>query len=126
MEEPEALLVRLDPAISTVQWEPFSSLLRSLHGVLHRCLEPKRKKRVAIEQLVPFFEDARSKALLCDEQAATCQSECVICLDKPKSHVLIPCGHRCCCDGCSTMLMSQQLQCPVCRVMCENALRVWD
>ena len=56
------------------------------------CLEPKRKKRAAIEQLLPLFEEARTKGMGVAEAAAAAREECVICMEAPKSHVLIPCG----------------------------------
>jgi hypothetical protein len=39
-------------------------------------------------------------------------SLCVICLEKTKTHVLVPCGHRCVCEACSVMTSQQ---CPICR-----------
>ena len=40
--------------------------------------------------------------------------ECVICLQKERTHCYIPCGHICLCAGCVThpLIMSQ---CPVCK-----------
>ena len=124
LDEPEGLLQRLDPSLGPAEWEALGAVVRTLHGVIHRCLEPRRKRRATIEELVPVFEEARGTAASGDESAA--QEECVICLERPKSHVIIPCGHRCCCEICSAMLLSQRKRCPMCQGPCESILRVWD
>jgi hypothetical protein len=40
-------------------------------------------------------------------------SLCVICLDKPRSFVLLPCGHLCTCAECTGKLVNSL--CPICR-----------
>ena len=37
--------------------------------------------------------------------------DCIICMENPKSIVLIPCGHFYTCDECSVKV----LKCPICR-----------
>lgn len=41
------------------------------------------------------------------------QARCVVCIDKPKSVALVPCGHVCMCDGCARR--SEISRCPICR-----------
>ena len=40
------------------------------------------------------------------------QRQCIVCMDRRPSVVIIPCGHLCVCQPCSSRL---QQQCPVCR-----------
>eukprot|EP01083_Nonionella_stella_P085718 237760_1 len=40
------------------------------------------------------------------------ESVCCICLDRPKSHAFVPCGHLSVCDECAT---KSSLDCPICR-----------
>ena len=41
---------------------------------------------------------------------------CVICMDKPADHVIIPCGHQCGCGPCLTQLQgTHSPHCPICR-----------
>lgn len=60
---------------------------------------------------------------------------CVVCLDAPRSVVLLPCKHLAMCDGCSDQLVvhareqfvlgvssSLQVLCPVCRAPAEQRL----
>ncbi len=45
-------------------------------------------------------------------------NDCCVCLDEKVSVVFSPCGHYCCCEGCSIQLISQQsskTECPLCR-----------
>ena len=48
-------------------------------------------------------------------------SECVICLEKAAVVALIPCGHRCVCEGCAPSLRS----CPMCRQPVREAKRIF-
>lgn len=48
---------------------------------------------------------------------------CVICLEKPKTHLLFPCGHQCLCETCSEVSVGHP--CPLCRTMCDAVCRVY-
>ena len=50
-----------------------------------------------------------------DDEAEGADDSCVICLDAPKTHVLVPCGHMCLCAACCDDLMGGTRQCPICR-----------
>jgi hypothetical protein len=41
---------------------------------------------------------------------------CVVCLDAPKDHIIIPCGHQCVCGACAQALKREaNPACPLCR-----------
>ena len=48
---------------------------------------------------------------------------CIVCLDADKSHLLWPCGHQCVCGTCSYNIVPGL--CPLCRVWCTAATRVF-
>lgn len=48
-------------------------------------------------------------------------NKCVICLDKPKVSVFVPCGHRCVCFECGTRYQNEFKKCPLCK---ENSLEL--
>jgi hypothetical protein len=52
---------------------------------------------------------------------------CVICLDKPKTHAINVCGHKCLCGPCITK-MPQNATCPICRVAfnSKNVIRIYE
>lgn len=39
--------------------------------------------------------------------------DCVVCLDAPKTRIMVPCGHFCLCDACNAQLRKRA--CPICR-----------
>jgi len=43
--------------------------------------------------------------------------ECVVCMEKPVRRIMLPCGHPCLCDDCSTYSVLRRLKrkCPECR-----------
>jgi len=47
--------------------------------------------------------------------------DCVVCLETPASHVVVPCGHQCLCQGCAP----QVTLCPVCRSDIQQCMRVF-
>lgn len=47
---------------------------------------------------------------------------CVICLDNPPTHALIPCGHRVLCDDCIGLRLEE---CPICRTARQGVLRIF-
>jgi TPR repeat protein len=49
------------------------------------------------------------------------RNECVVCIDAPRSTVLLPCGHVCMCGDCVGDCQS----CPICRTAIESALKVY-
>lgn len=44
---------------------------------------------------------------------------CVVCLDKPKDHVLVPCGHVCLCKTCTVP------KCPICRHAVRMKMKIF-
>merc|ERR1712039_893925 len=52
-------------------------------------------------------------------------AECCVCLDKAKTHALLPCGHLCACMDCSAFLAARNSACPVCRCPIERAVQIF-
>ena len=54
---------------------------------------------------------------------------CVVCLDRTRSHALVPCGHVCVCARCCEDLVADLDEtrrcCPMCRTTIESTLRVY-
>jgi len=51
---------------------------------------------------------------------------CVVCMDAPKHHVMVPCMHVCVCEACAQRLLDAQTPlCPVCRTPVESTTRVF-
>lgn len=51
------------------------------------------------------------------------EQACSVCISRPKSTILAPCGHRCLCKRCLRTIMQKDLDqrnCPVCREQIES------
>jgi len=57
--------------------------------------------------------------ILADRKKETC----VICLNGPRNHVSIPCGHKVFCGGCGPIFVGQN--CPMCRVQVQSVIKVF-
>lgn len=49
-------------------------------------------------------------------------SECVVCLDKKRSHAIVPCGHLSLCEFCAKT--GRFRSCPVCRGVIESIIKI--
>jgi hypothetical protein len=56
------------------------------------------------------------------ESSAGGETTCIVCFTLPKSHLAVPCGHRCACEKCA----QQMLHCPVCRAAASLWVHVRD
>jgi hypothetical protein len=51
-------------------------------------------------------------------------SDCVICMDAEKTHILVPCGHQCVCHQCADVVLGGGI-CPVCRGDVRSVVKVY-
>lgn len=53
-------------------------------------------------------------------------SECVMCLDAPKTMAFVPCGHMCVCESCSESIEPRgSRRCPMCRAVTSGKIKVY-
>jgi len=52
-------------------------------------------------------------------------SECCVCLETKKTHIFIPCAHFRVCEKCADSIMTTSKECPVCRAVIQQALKVF-
>ena len=75
---------------------------------LESALESERAKAGALQSA-----KSRAEALLADLED---RGLCVVCMDQPRTRLLVPCGHLCLCDECELFEESSSLAgCPICR-----------
>lgn len=53
-------------------------------------------------------------------------ADCVVCLERPATHALIPCGHRCMCSVCSAEVTGRNQRCPMCRAQANRAVQIFE
>ena len=54
---------------------------------------------------------------------------CVFCLVNAPTHVLVPCGHKVCCDDCTKFVADGSKgteSCPVCKTRVRSTCKVYD
>jgi hypothetical protein len=51
--------------------------------------------------------------------------KCVVCLNRKKTHVFMPCGHLCACAPCGSRAMKMMAGCPICRGKADQTFRVF-
>jgi hypothetical protein len=55
----------------------------------------------------------------------TSESDCAICMDNQRNSVLRPCNHMVTCYGCSLVLLNRQDNCPVCREVITDVIKIF-
>ena len=55
--------------------------------------------------------------------SASFSSECVVCLDKKSTHLIVPCGHKCLCKTCAAKINNS---CPMCRQKIQQTVAVFE
>ncbi|GFH56313.1 hypothetical protein CTEN210_12789 [Chaetoceros tenuissimus] len=59
-------------------------------------------------------------------------SVCIICLQHPRSHAFVPCGHMCLCDNCASRspysqdLQRHNISCPICRKSTSAIMKIYN
>ena len=54
------------------------------------------------------------------------ESECVVCMDSPCTHIFIPCGHKCVCGTCGELVFADMdKRCPTCRQVSTGVYKVY-
>jgi hypothetical protein len=54
------------------------------------------------------------------------ETQCVVCFDAPKDHIIVPCGHQCVCARCAEQLTETRTPtCPVCREPILQTMKVF-
>ena len=64
-----------------------------------------------------------------DPAAATAESSaestCCVCLVDSTTHIIVPCGHMCLCETCSSKISSGSKKCPLCKANATQIIRVF-
>jgi hypothetical protein len=54
------------------------------------------------------------------------ETQCVVCFDAPKDHIIVPCGHQCVCEACAEQLTKTRTPtCLVCREPIIQTMKVF-
>jgi len=90
----------------------------ALRALLSDCLQPRAGDRPR------FGGDAGIAARL--HELAADDSVCVVCMDKERTHIFVPCGHRCVCEECAALVMrTAPPRCPYCRAGVSEVIQTF-
>jgi hypothetical protein len=83
-----------------------------------------RQQRPSFAALIPAIRRLQEEVLVAIHVEAT-KPVCAICMDRPISVALVPCGHHCLCDSCSEHF-KPPAPCPICRRTVAHILRTFS
>tara|TARA_B110000208_G_scaffold120643_1_gene147336 strand:- start:162 stop:578 length:417 start_codon:yes stop_codon:yes gene_type:complete len=97
----------------------------ALRALLSECLQPLADDRPRFGGEAGIA--ARLRELAAQERKREKEEpECVVCMDKERSHSFVPCGHRCVCKECSALMMrAAQPRCPYCRTLATSSMQTF-
>ena len=85
-------------------------------------LEPGRRPS-AREVLGSVLLREEEEATGAEEEEEESLRECCVCLDGEPTYAVLPCGHRCLCEGCRG---AAKHECPVCRTPAQGTVRIFE
>ena len=141
--EPNLLLAAIEAGLSK---DTITDLAR--HVMAQKAAKQKVLEANAVAQLSPYEWQQRLQTRLSKriehletvvkhQDVQLHHGTCVICLDAPRTHVFIPCGHVCTCRSCSNALIGQTpshpwmdedvplVQCPICKQAVQQIIPVF-
>ena len=75
---------------------------------------------LALSQPAAANQTAEQQQQSCDDS-----SLCVVCINKPKDVLLLPCRHMCVCLECCESILQADPLCPLCRIKIESHLQIF-
>ena len=99
---------------------------RKLHVQLHMERELESLNQMMRSTELRVQEVQAQLGIVPQPAPAADESLCVVCVDAPKNHILLPCRHMCVCQVCAPRLQGMPTPCcPVCRAPIEQTLHVF-
>ena len=92
-----------------------------LRELLRRCWSAWPNERPTMRRVLEAIDPMAAEVQERAREAAKEERLCVVCWDREKSHILIPCGHLCVCEADSRGIRA----CPLCRAKVSSAHRVF-
>jgi len=87
-----------------------------MHAIMQDCWKSSQKDRPCMPELQTALQE-----VFTEESLGAAKTECVVCLSAEPVMALMPCGHRCACAECASLLSL----CPICRCTVQEAKRIF-
>jgi len=91
--------------------------ITDLTGGQAGCLSSGRRNSSSIE------DEVRKSGTPSSDSSSSDDLLCVICLNALKTHICVPCGHKCCCINCIDKFGKD---CPICRKTVQMCIKIFD
>lgn len=98
-------------SVSKGERPELKGLPASFRQIVARGWDAQAVNRPTMQELLAVLNPASAALALEEQELREDATKCVVCLAGLRSHVLIPCGHLCACNGCADALK----KCPICR-----------
>jgi hypothetical protein len=84
-------------------------------------------EREVLELLNEVLPPARRARISLENESCSPQDLCVVCYDQKPVMAVVPCGHLCLCEGCSSSFMeiSGSRLCPLCRGNMQTTMKIY-
>lgn len=76
----------------------------ALRKIMEQAWNPQPANRPTMQELLVALNPAAGALAQEEQEQREDASKCVVCMERPRSHVLIPCGHLCVCDVCALIV----------------------
>ena len=83
-----------------------------------------KKKKDNVASLALSLKESETKFAEFERETEEKKS-CKLCMENDISVVFLPCGHLCCCSRCAN-LPAVNKNCPICRAVIANKVRVFQ
>ena len=60
-----------------------------------------------------------------DTEGQNSATECVVCMTEEATHACLPCGHKCMCETCASLVLHTTGSCPMCRKEVTNTIQIF-
>jgi serine/threonine protein kinase len=95
---------------------PPDNCTQLMHAIMQDCWKSSQKDRPCMPELQTALQE-----VFTEESLGAAKTECVVCLSAEPVMALMPCGHRCACAECASLLSL----CPICRCTVQEAKRIF-
>lgn len=114
--------IRFSRLVRHILYELFIvNFQRSLRLVNSWC----RKLIIYSGRSINYYQNQRVQENSNMRSSYTDDNLCVVCLDRRRNTILLPCRHLCVCRYCSYKVRSRNYQCPICREDIDETLSVY-
>ena len=104
-----------------------SAVDMTFHELLQQGEGELARHESSLTEALARVKAAREQVALQRKEGSSEESRCVICLEKGKEILLLPCKHLCCCSSCILSLARNGCAyCPLCRNAVQQTIRVYS